>query len=290
VSKKRRENQQKRQPLVLHPIHYVMGAGVVALSAILAVVVFTLFVGTDFGKDSPSAGGIPAPGAESAAERSAAADLLDSKSWDAMAQDERDLVRDEVNRAFADGHFRAASKLVAALDVFKEGGETKISRLYQVLVKPTSSRSYAQTLTFYCSETDGTVSAYEYFDDGQTVALKPAVTQDDRSQPWGIVISAIDWSTTVDIGFDKVDGHRVHGLRFTFTSKSREGGTRQDQTDYWFDTDSARLLARQLYVPDTDTSATRYTLKWRSLPPITIPDDQEKPGCVGDLYAKYATG
>lgn len=286
MSRKRRENQEKRAATEWTRVHYAIGLGVVVLSALVAIAVYTIVVGTSFGKEKPNiVDALPAQGAEFPAEKSPASDAL-NKPWDQTSQDERDLIARDTTRVFENVTFRASSGLLPGIDVIIDGGKTQLSRGYAQLKDPPANRRFAESLTFYCPTIDGKVHAYKYLTGPDSTTLSDQI-QDPGTQPWQTILSRIDWTQDVtDLGIGEVDGRKVHGYR-VFFDYSKPSDPSPKMGEYWFDVENARLLARQEYIEGKDTLQTRYVLRYRAIPPARIEATQPQPDCVPDLLAKY---
>jgi hypothetical protein len=286
VSKKRRDNQAKRAPMQWTRKHTIIGAAVAIGSAAIAVVVFTLFVGTSFGEKKRSiADELPALGSELPGDSSPASDAL-NKPWDQLSQDERDLLRDNVTQAFRDVEFRASNGFVPGVDVKIVGGQTQYSRTYAQLKQPVGKTKFAETLTFYCPADAGNENAYRYVVTPDSTTATTTL-QEDGTQPWETIVSHIHWTEDVlDLGFADIGGRRAHGLRMVWAFDTSNNNAPK-KADYWFDTENGRLLSRQDFSEGQDTSATRYILQYRHTPPPQLPVDQPQPDCVPELLAKY---
>ena len=264
--------------------HFIIGAAVVAVSAIAAIVIFTLAGGSSASKGVVSRLPAPTPIGPASRERSPAADVLGSKSWDDMDPTERALVRNEVNRLQDDGSFRFSTTIVAATDEYRAGGHTFVTRGYSEVKTAGTSNVFAETLTFFCPVSPSAVKVYRY----QTLNSKTTFTEADTDLsrlPWDAFVTNVDWSQVVDRGFSEIDGRRVHELEMPFTP----AGKQPLASRYWIDVETAQLLKRSEAIADgTFTPGGVYNLDWRQYAPLTVPDGQEKPGCVDTALAAFA--
>jgi hypothetical protein len=280
VSKKRRENQENRQPFELKRVHIAIGAAVVLTSAGIAIAVFTVFGGSSI-SEGKRVLNIPPLGAELPAERGAAADVLANKKWDDMSADERSLVASEANRAYADGTFRASNGLVIGIDVFRSEGHTYITRQYLELADK-SKADVAESMVFYCPTPQNDIHAVKYFRSPDNIEMSDA-KGGSGDRPWEQIVSNIDWSRVEDFGWATLDGHRLHGFRMGLLSDQTRHG------HYWFDVETARLMQRGEELPSqVDNDRALYTLQWREMPELVLPDTEERVDCVADLLAKAA--
>src|SRR4029078_7792253 len=143
-------------------MHYIIGAVVLAMSATIAIVVFTIVVVSSFGEAKTNVvDALPHLGKDLPADASPASDAL-KKPWDETSPEEREMIAAEVNRVFQDAQFRASSGLVAGIDVKIVGGQTQYSRTYSELQQPVGNIKFAESLVFYCPIGDGTVHYYKY--------------------------------------------------------------------------------------------------------------------------------
>jgi hypothetical protein len=288
VSRKRRENQQKRAGSEWTRTHYIVGAIVVVVSAAVAIAAFTIFVGSSFGENKGNlVDKLPALGKDLPADTSPASDAL-KKPWDETSPDDRKLIASEVTRVFSDAEFRASSGLVTGIDVKIAGGETQFSRSYAELQEPVRNMRFAESLVFYCPIGDGNVHYYKYLTSPDGTALSDVI-QPDGTQPWETIVSRIDWSQdVVDLGLGQINGRRAHGYRVRFDFNQPDQPTTK-KGDYWFDVENARLLARQEYIEGQNTQQTRYILQYRAFPPARVDDNLDQPDCVQDTLAKYGS-
>ena len=272
----------------------MLGATVLVVFAIAAILVVTLLGGGALSK-SNARPQPPAPiGPGPQLERSAAADILGAKSWDDMSEEERALVQSEVSRVFDQDTFRATNDVIVAIDIFRQDGLTQVSRQYLNIETPGGKQALAQQVLVFCTQPDGTHLPYRYL-------LSPlqnefaAVEASKYPRPWDRITADIDWSSVIDIGFDDVNGRRVHGFDVRYIFGDVEGAVPptggERRTKYWFDVETAQLLRRaQIITEDPKTEArAAYTLDHSQLPPITLPDSLEKPACVQDVLAKVAS-
>lgn len=222
---------------------------------------------------------LPRPAGPEPPERSAAADLLADKSYADMTQEERDLLKSEITRAFANAQFRASNAYVPAIDVFRLDDRTRVSRQFRTGESPGGEVVLVQTLTFYCDSPDGNISSYQY-----TVSPLGATSRATALKKWGSPfegsVYGLDWSQATDLGFRTVAGHRVHGFEMPFNSPYTQ---RTLASRSWFDVESARLILREQ--PDAGGDEASYTFDWRQPAPVVIPPDQPVAPCAEAFYS-----
>ncbi len=261
----------------------LVGAGVIALTALLGVGIVTAFGGASLSKKDPE---VPQPPALATdpppIERSAAADLLEGTSFDDMTQAERDLVRDEATRVFGDAEFRATSGGVLAIDIVRRDGTTRATRQFNIGESPGGALVLQDTRSFFCdAPVEGFLDAYR-----TTVTPLGTTIGGDRidvtSQPLDREMSAVDWSQTTDLGYDEVSGRRVHGVEMPFTALS--GSTIPWRM--WFDVENGRMLKRGEI--RTDGGEAVYIFDWRSPPKIETTSELGIPPCYDEIYPEDA--
>lgn len=297
--KKRGQQDEPSAPSALDRVfenrrfRITLGAAVIVAFALAAILVVTVLGGADLGKSDPLPKPPPPVGAGPQLERSAAADVLGAKSWDEMTEAERTLVQSEVNRVFDQDTFRATNDLIVAIDIFRDAGLTQMSRQYLRIETQNGKQALAQQLLFFCTQPDGTHLPYRYLlSPIQSEFAAPEASKYPR--PWDRITADIDWSSVQDLGFDDVNGRRVHGFDVRYNFGSIEGAVpptgEERRTRYWFDVETAQLLRRgQIVEEDPETEArAAYTLDYSELPPIIIPDTLEKPACVHEILARVA--
>lgn len=290
---KKHQDPQQARSFQLERRHIFAGAAVLLVSAAIAVAVTTL-LGFASNKDAksgttpgvPGVTGVlpPTPIAPATpGERSAAADVLDTKSWADMSQEERDLVRSEVTRVFDNGTFRAYGSLLLAIDIFRRDGQTHVSRQYDLLATPTPNRKFIESTIFYCPGTAGAVDAYKYRFGATDVEVSRAAAP-KGAEPWQRIIGGLDWTNVKDAGWKAVEGRRVHGLDLPLGISSGALPSR-----YWFDVENGRLLQREEFGSGYDSSPTNsYTLDWGELPPPAVPEGYKIPPCLSQIVAALA--
>ena len=271
----------------------VIGAAVLVAFAIAAILVVTVLGGSGLSKSDEAVKPPPPIGPGPQLERSAAADLLGGKSWDDMTEEERALIKTEVSRVFDQATFRAANQTIVAIDIFRKDGLTQVSRQYLRVETQNGKQGLAQQVLFFCLQPDGTTQPYRYL----LSTLQNDFAEVEASKyrrPWDRITADIDWSSVVDIGFDDVNGRRVHGLEVHYNFGGVEGAvptTSERRSRYWFDVETAQLLRRgQVIAEDTKTEdQALYTLDHSELPAIVLPDALEKPQCVQDILASVGS-
>jgi len=254
--------------------------GLIAAVVLAAVgVSVSMLVFGDLSRGDKSHGvDLPPPVGPETAERSAAADLLAEKSYADMTPEERDLLKSEITRAFANAQFRATSVIVPGIDVFRLEDRTRVSRQFRTGESPGGETVLVQTLTFYCDSPDGNISSYQY-----SVSPLGATSKATGLRKWGSpfegTIYGLDWAQATDLGFKTVDGHRVHGFEMPFNSPYSE---RTMLSRTWFDVESARMILREQ--PDIGGDEATYTFDWRQPAPVVIPPDQPVAPCAEAFY------
>jgi hypothetical protein len=297
--KKRGQRDEPLEPSALdrmlqdRSVRIMLGAAVLVAFAVAAILVVTVLGGSGLSKSDEAAKPPPPIGPGPQLERSAAADLLGGKSWDDMTEEERALIKTEVTRVFDQATFRATNQTIVAIDVFRKDGLTQVSRQYLRVEAQDGKQSLAQQVLFFCVQPDGTPQPYRYL----LSALQNDFAAAEASKyprPWDRITADIDWSSVTDLGFDDVNGRRVHGLEVHYIFGGVEGAvptTGERRSRYWFDVETAQLLRRgQVIAEDTKTEDQAvYTLDHSELPAIVLPDALEKPQCVQDILAKVAS-
>ncbi len=265
--------------------HVLIGVGVVLVSAIVAIVIFTLAGGSSVSKEASAQPPAPTPIGPASRERSPAADVLGATSWDDMTPQERALVRNEVSRLQNDGHFRFSTPRIPPTDEYRAGGHTFVTRSFQAMKTAGTAITFAESLTFYCPTSPTAVSVYRY----KTLNANTELTQADTDighLPWDAFVSNVDWTQVLDRGFSTIDGRRVHELEMPFTAPGKDTAT---ASRYWIDVETAQLLRRSEALADgTFPAAGVYDLDWRQYPPPAVPGGQEKPGCVDTALVAFS--
>jgi hypothetical protein len=285
-AKKREAAEPAAKSGKVSPVVQVLGA-VIIIAVFGAIgVAGSILIGEVFGDDPVAAEPVPDfIGGEPPIERSAAADLLEGKSFEEMTDEERDLVVAEVKRVFDDAEFRARSEIeviqssFAAVDVVRRGGVTRAVRYYRYGARPDGDGTMMTTETvFFCdSEVDGFLDSFRIRKNVLNTNVDGSRIQ-ETSQPFDRELTGVDWTQPIDLGFDELEGRRVHGVQLPFTSALGGSSTWQ----LWFDVENGRLLRRG----ELNTEAALvhdYRFDWRTPPRIEGGDDL-KPPCEGELY------
>ncbi|MBI5289704.1 MAG: hypothetical protein HY873_12095, partial [Chloroflexi bacterium] len=269
----------------------VGGAVIVAVFAIIAIAAVTLLGGDELSKSETRLLPPTPSGAAPNLERSAAADTLANKTWDAMSEEERQLVESEVNRVFDAATFRASNEIVLGIDVFRRDGKTLVSRQYQQIETTPGEPALAEQTIVYCPDGESW-KPYRYI----VTPIQKQMDERTPSQsprPWNEVVSDIDWSSVTDLGWKDIGGRRAHGfdVRFNFaggsTGDAQATPGAERRARYWFDVENARLLERGQITEDPDVERqANYSLDYRQPPDLHIPDDLEKPACVQEVLAQ----
>ncbi|HXK32496.1 MAG TPA: hypothetical protein VNM91_00600 [Dehalococcoidia bacterium] len=253
-----------------------LGVAVVAISAGIAIGMVTLLGGSELSEAKPGLE-VPGPiGPPPEIARSAAADILANKTWDEMTEEERALVRSEMERVYKNIDFRVRDEFILALDLARRDGQTIAARRYTPVETP-GGRTIAATITqFFCTSPDdpATANVYEY---GESPLQTPTPRYQQRpvtERPLNRLLSAADWSTAQDIGFRDIDGRRAHGFRMQFANTS---GTGTFEWEYWVDVENARVLE---VGPQDDPNT--YHIDYRQYAPIVPPIDEDVP--CADIY------
>jgi hypothetical protein len=258
----------------------LIGAGVVIASAVAAIVLFTAFGGSSVSEGDPERPDIPALGEAPVLPRSDAADLLESKSFDEMTADEIALVKAEAERVFGDGEFRASGNILGAeivVDIIRRQGQTIASRQYRF--GPTADEDklgLVETIIFFCPTADGGVDAYR----ADKAPLETQVRYDRQladQQPYDKEFSAGDWSQPRDLGFDEVNGRRVHGVEVLW------GGTNAPW-QMWFDVETAQMLRRNEVTEEEGVADKAYIFDYGRPPRIEPPPELDEPACLDEVY------
>lgn len=262
----------------------VLGVGVIALTALLGVGIVTAFGGASLSEKDPEVPQPPAlTGEPPLIERSAAAELLEGTSFDDMTQAERDLVRDEATRVFAEAEFRATSIAVLAIDVVRRDGTTHATRQFKIGESPGGALILQDIRSFYCdSPAEGFLDAYR-----TTVTPIGTTTGGDRigtgTQAFDREMTAVDWTQTTDLGYDEVLGRRVHGVEVPFATLG--GGS--IRREMWFDVETARVLRHGEVTPEGIKG--EYTFDWRKPPRIESTAELGIPPCYAEIYPDAVT-
>jgi hypothetical protein len=261
------------------------GALLVAVFIGLGILLITLLGGASWGGDDNN-DAPPLPemtGDPPAIERSAAADLLENKSFDDMTPDEVRLVRDEATRVFGDAEFRVTSEVIYGIDVVRRNGHTVASQQYQLSDNtPNKDVVLAQIIQFYCSgDKAGFVQAYRV----DKTPFQSAFRQEEKAVstlPFEVLLANLDWTQVRDVGYRDVEGRRTHGAALPYLTPNNQGVV---ITIIWLDVENARVLRRE---DRTNRSGVEqpYTFDWRTPPRIEATDDFETtPPCAASVYA-----
>jgi hypothetical protein len=283
VSRKTKR-QQPAEPFELKRIHIIGGALVLLCSAVIAVVLVTLLGGASLSEDEPELLRPPPLLGPPVREPSEAGDLLATKTWDEMTDDERQLVRSEIIRAYDDAEFRAVSSRVIGIDVYRRDGTTWASRQYNNIESPGGAVVLRESLIFYCGAPQERVRAVRY----NTTPLGTEVLEapgEIGQRAWQPIIEPIDWSSVRDLGFEEVDGRRTHVFQAAFIG----GPSDSPRAQYWIDVETAQLLRWAELSADASLSeVSDYTLDWGKLKPALVPDGQAVPDCVESIQSVLA--
>jgi hypothetical protein len=264
-----------------------LGALIVLAFAGLGILIVTLLGGADPGSE----GGLRIPdpvGPPVAIERSAAADLLESKTWDDMTAEERTLVQAEVVRVFDDSTFRASNDFVPAVDIFRTGGATLASRLYREF-EAAGGKDTATHTIFYCDDGNGGTKTYRYI--VSSVGNEMIEGKGNETPPaFSPIFQGASWDNARDLGWRETHGLKIHGLELGYTLPGSAASGEGEPREYWFDVESARLIEWGLVFPDDpkSTEANWYRLRYDELAPPQVPDGLEQPQCVQDILATVA--
>lgn len=257
-----------------------LGVAVVAVSAGIAVGVVTLLGGSELSEAKPTVE-VPGPiGPAPEIERSAAADVLAGKTWDEMTDEERALVRSEMERVYANTDFRVRSGLILALDIARREGRTVATRRHIPIETPGGRPAVATVTQFFCPRVDdpGIADLYEYSASPIQTPTAQRRQRPTSEAPLNPLLTSARWDTAEDLGFKEIDGRRAHGFRLQFTDQA-DGD--QFESEYWVDTDNARVLQ-----VGPDEEPTTYHIDYRRYPPIVPPLDEDVP--CADIYGDDA--
>ena len=281
MAKKKKEPSQPFKPTRLR---IVTGLLIVAVFAGLGIALVTYFGGSSLSK-SPQHFDVPQPaGPAPALERSAAADLLSTKSFSDMTPEELDLVKREVRRIYDDSQFRTTSAFAPlGIDVFRADGVTRAVRQYEVTGAPGGVNDLVETIYFFCDDPSGKINAYRYTK--SSLGVKSVGQQMPRNQlPFDAILSGVDWSQPVDLGHKIMDGRHVHGVSLQYTIPTNGKGF---PAEYWFDEENGRIIARKAILSENDTSGNILRpFDWRQPQPLVIPPDQPVAPCAEAIYSK----
>lgn len=257
----------------------MFGAFVLAAAVGTGILIATL-LGVAGLSDEPDPLPTPPPlGAEEPQyPRSAAADVLANVSFEEMTEEQLDLVREEVTKAYDNAEFRATSPLIMGLDIVRRDGHTRASHQYRIGDGP-EGKVLAETVIFYCPGPEGLLDIYR-------ADFTPLLTdvrgerKPEGTQPFDREISALDWTQRKDLGFDEMHGRRVHGVEMPYRAME---GDRTLTWQVWFDIETAQLRLRR-EKPADDNNNFRYELDWHAVPKIETVPKLGKPPCYDDIY------
>ncbi len=261
-------------------MYVLFGVLILAGFAAAGFVSYTYFAGTSAGTSAPRIA-VPQPsGAEQPAERSAAADLLGSKSFADMTPEESEFVKTEVTRAFANAEFRTTSGLLPlGIDIFRIDGVTRVSRQYEAVPSAGGQPELKETLSFYCDDISGNTNWFRYVTTAGGAGSAAKQIGKDQT-PFSNTLTSLDWSTREDLGYQTIEGHRTHGVAMQFATP----GGRSIRAENWFDVESARLMARKSSNSADDSQNLLRTLDWRQPQVVVIPAGQPVPQCAEAFY------
>jgi hypothetical protein len=262
---------------------------VIAAFAGLGILIVSLLGGDDLSKPDSGAQAPGAIGPPPEVPRSAAVDALENKTWDEMTADERALVESEARRVFDNSTFRATNKLVLAIDVYRQEGQTLASRQYRE-IEAAGGTEVAPQILFFCDAGQETEHVYRYILSSVQRDFYEAKPQ-QYQQSFSPILALTDWSEVRDLGIrnSEPSGRRAHGFELGYAIGQE--GTPARRIQYWFDVETAQLLERGEVFPGDDigTEQNWYRLRYDQYPPIIIPDDLEQPDCVKDVLAKISS-
>jgi hypothetical protein len=278
---KKTKQKEAAEPFELSRRHIVLGLLIMIVTAGVAIAAITYFFGSS-GGNSTTQIAVPQPtGPEPTAERSAAADLLASKSFADMSPDEVNLVKAAAIKAFANADFRTTSGLAPlGIDIFRIDDITRVSRLYEAGASAGGAAQLKTTLSFYCDDISGKINWYRYVitADASSAARPAQITKEQV--PFNNTLSGLDWSQPEDLGFQTIAGRRTHGVAMQLTTI----GGRTIRVESWLDVDNARLIARKSYNSSDDTQNLLRTFDWRQPNVVVIPPDQQAAPCSEAFY------
>lgn len=260
----------------------IVAAGVAALvvAVVAGSIIGTRFLVSADDDSDPIFEAVPTfIGEAPAVERSSVADLLTSKSFDDMSQDERDRVKTEVNRVFDDADFRVTGPALIALDMARRDGMLRAMRQYTVSDAP-GGEAPAETTTFYCDGPDGSIDTYAL---AKTFAESvPSYNRiKAEAQPLERMLSDTDWSNAKDLGVEEIEGRQARGVEIEYVFSD----VKQYTVRAWFDLENARVLKYVQYDDDGKESPTaNYLFDWRQPPHIEPGPELSTPPCAAALY------
>ncbi len=258
----------------------VFGAIVMVAAVGTGILIATLLGFAGLSDEPEKLPEMPALGAdEPQYPRSAAADILASVSFEEMTQEQIDLVKTEVTKAFDNAEFRATSPLVMGLDVVRRDGHTRAVHQYRPVDAPGGGLMLAETIIFFCPGPEGFVDIFRA-DFSPLMGNVRGERKPEGTQPLDREISALDWTQRKDLGFDEFQGHRIHGVEMPFRA------IESDSTlpwQLWFDVETAQLRVRR-EVPSDNNDNFRYEFDWHAIPKIEPTEALGKPPCYDDIY------
>lgn len=274
--KLRNRDQGDERPSLLDKatVRILGGALLVLLFVGVGIGIVTLLGGDDLSKEDPEFPPIPALGEEPTAERSEVADLLESKSFDDMTEDEIKRIADEVVAVMANADVRFSSDATPAIDVWKRDGRTRAARAFRYREGAPGGGLVLETTTaFYCDAPEGMVDVYHVVSTGFDAEDKYERVSAE-SPPFELVVRGLEWSEPADLGYREIDGRRAHGVGLRYKAQDNAEGV---PAEHWFDVENARLLA---YTETAGTTSFDFTVDWRKPPAIEVPSVLSTPPCA----------
>jgi hypothetical protein len=262
-------------------------AAIIVVSAGLAIGVVTLLGGDELSKAEGPLYRVPDPiGPPPEVPRSPAADVLETKVWDDMTADERELVEREAKRAFENVTFRTDNGFILGIDVYRREGKTLASRQY-IAAQGVNGEDTGTATVFYCRDEADQVQGYRYLNSALGTDFFKGRDSDEFPPAWEPVMQNSLWDDVKDLGFRESDGgRRLHGFELGYRLIATNTDEPQ-RVQHWFEVETAQLAERgAIYPEQKDTDNNWYVLKYDELLPIVLPADLEKPDCVQEILAK----
>ena len=246
-----------------------------AASSVLSAAIGEYEPGAADARYAPFAGSAPAS-AQSAASR-----LLRQTSFESMTTAELALVRDEVQRTYAEAEFRATSDGALTVDVFRRHGRTVAAGVY--LARPcvageahcVGGTRLRRSIGFFCPDGDGLERAYPATAPlvaTERTPISPLIA--DGFGPFDRAVS-IAWSRDDgirDLGFRDIRARRAHGVAARRIGYEPRASAFETPVEIWIDVEDARVLR-----------VDGYTLDWRRPRPPQWPADEAAPPCMAQL-------